>query len=90
MLHSRLQKMWNLRFKTRETNQALYSQRLIDCMVTYNYNLNWDNTFRKSQKEMSDPKDTTITGEDDAELMEKNEDDRIQPHNWDTDSSDED
>ena len=28
MLHSRLQKMWNLRFETKETNQALYFQRL--------------------------------------------------------------
>ena len=60
MLHSRLQKMWNLRFKTRETNQALYSQRLIDCMVTYNYKLNWDNTLRRSQKASSNPKDTDI------------------------------
>ena len=57
MLHSRLQKMWDLRFKTRETNQALYSQRLIDCMVTYNYNLKWDEAIRKSQNESSGFKD---------------------------------
>ena len=38
MLHSRLQKVWDLRFKTRAEN-PLFSQRLVDCMVTYNYNI---------------------------------------------------
>ena len=92
MLHLRLQKMWNLGFKTRETNQELYSQRLIDCMVTYNYNLNWDDAIRESQKELSSL-GNTMTTHDEAELMENintKEDDRIQPHNWDIDISDED
>ena len=84
--------MWNLRFKTRETNQALYSQRLIDCMVTSNYNLNWDDAIRESQKELSGL-GNTMTTHDEAELMgniNTKEDDKIQPHNWDTDISDED
>ena len=66
MLHSRLQKMWNLRFKTRETNQALYSQRLIDCMVTYNYNLNWDDAICESQKESSSS-ENTVTPHDEVD-----------------------
>ena len=85
-------KMWNLRFKTRETNQALYSQRLIDCMVTYNYNLNWDDVIRGSQKESSSS-ENTVTPHDEVELMDNinsEDDDRIQPHNWDTDNSDDD
>ena len=35
MLHSRLQIIWDLRFKTIAEN-PLYLQRLIDCVVTYN------------------------------------------------------
>ena len=92
MLHSRLQNMWNLRFKTRETNQAIYSQRLIDCMVTYNYNLNWDDAISESQKELSSL-GNTLTTHDEAELMENintKEDDRIHLHNWYTDNSDKD
>ena len=41
MLHSRLQRVWDLRFKTRSEN-PLYPQRIVDCMVTYNYNLEWN------------------------------------------------
>ena len=33
MLHSRLQRVWDLHFKTR-TENPLYPQHLIDCMVT--------------------------------------------------------
>ena len=64
MLYSRLQKMWNLRLKTRETTQALYSQRLIDCMVTYNDNLNWDNAIRESLKELVSLESTMIDHDD--------------------------
>ena len=55
-------------------------------MVTYNYNLNWDDDIRESQKELSSL-GNTITTHDEAELMENisnKEDDRIKPHNWDT------
>ncbi len=37
MLHSRMQNLWELRFKTNAEHE-LYPQRLVDCMVTYNYN----------------------------------------------------
>ena len=47
MLHSRLQRVWDLRFKTRADN-SLYPQRLVDCMVTYSYNLKWDKAVRSS------------------------------------------
>ena len=48
MLHSRMQNLWELRFKTKVEND-LYPQRLVDCMVTYNYNLRWDDAERQSQ-----------------------------------------
>ena len=38
MLHSWIQKVWDLRFKTKAEN-SIFPQRLVDCMVTYNYNL---------------------------------------------------
>ena len=41
MLHSRMKNLRELRFKTKVEND-LYPQRLVDCMVTYNYNLRWD------------------------------------------------
>ena len=56
--------MWNLRLKTRETTQALYSQRLIDCMVTYHDNLNWDNAIRESLKELVSLESTMIDHDD--------------------------
>ena len=35
MLHSRMQNLWELRFKT-NVEHELYPQRLVDCMVTNN------------------------------------------------------
>ena len=61
-------------------------------MVTYSYNLNWDDAIRESQKESSSS-ENTVTPHDEVELMDNintEEDDRIQPHNWDTDNSDDD
>ena len=51
MLHSRLQRVWDLRFKTRADN-SLYPQRLVDCMVTYNYNLKWDRVVRSNTENL--------------------------------------
>ena len=87
ILHSRLQKMWNLRFNTRETNQAPCSQR-----PTYNYYRNWDYAIRESLKELVSLQNTMID-HDEAKLMKTiytEENDRIQPHNWDTEISGED
>ncbi|EER07242.1 hypothetical protein Pmar_PMAR020401 [Perkinsus marinus ATCC 50983] len=44
-LHARLQRVWNLRFKVNPENEA-FSERLVDCMVSYNWNLQWDGATR--------------------------------------------
>ena len=65
---------------------------IIDRMVTYNYNLNLHDAICESLKE-SVSLENTLIDHDDAELMETintGEDDRIQPHNWDTEYSDQD
>ena len=61
--------MWNLRFKTRETNQALYSQHLIDCMLSFNFNPNCDDAILESLKELVSLENTMIE-HDEAQLME--------------------
>ncbi|KAF4740986.1 hypothetical protein FOZ63_017846, partial [Perkinsus olseni] len=45
-LHARLQRVWNLRFKVNPDN-SLFPDRLVDCMVSYNWNLQWDEAGRK-------------------------------------------
>ena len=50
MLHSRMQNLWDLRFNTKLEHE-LYPQRLVDCMVTNNYNLRWDNAERLSKEQ---------------------------------------
>ena len=81
MLHSRLQKVWDLRFKTRAEN-PLFSQRLVDCMVTYNYNLNWDRAQRSLENTDGEANNTQ---EFESESNEHDEE-RIELHNWLTDS----
>ena len=49
MLHSRVQKVWDLRFKTKAEN-SIFPQRLVDRMVTYNNNLKWDKAIRSEEK----------------------------------------
>ncbi|KAF4745359.1 hypothetical protein FOZ62_032082, partial [Perkinsus olseni] len=44
-LHSRVQRLWNLRFKV-DTENSRFADRLVDCMVTYNWNLDWDGASR--------------------------------------------
>ena len=39
---------------TRETNQPLYYEHLIDCMETYNYNLNREDVIRELEKAFSE------------------------------------
>ena len=76
----------DIKIEDKRTNQALYSQRLIDCMATYNYDLNWGDAIRKWINELVSLENTMIS-HDEAELMETintEEEDRIQPHNWET------
>ncbi|KAF4671537.1 hypothetical protein FOL47_001461 [Perkinsus chesapeaki] len=40
-LHSRVQRLWDLRFKVARDNST-FGSRLVDCMVTYNWNIDWD------------------------------------------------
>ncbi|KAF4684707.1 hypothetical protein FOZ60_007394 [Perkinsus olseni] len=54
-LHARLQRVWNQLFKVNADNE-LFSQRLIDCMVTYNWNLQWDEAQRSMGGMKSYPK----------------------------------
>ena len=81
MLHSRMQNLWELRFKT-EVEKDLYPQRLVDCMVTYNYNLRWDDAERLSQGQGNISTDACrdSRGEDSDVNVE-----RVELHNWDTD-----
>ncbi|KAF4686781.1 hypothetical protein FOZ60_004793 [Perkinsus olseni] len=44
-LHSRVQRLWNLRFNV-DTENSRFADRLVDCMVTYNWNLDWDGASR--------------------------------------------
>ena len=81
MLHSRLQRVWDLRFKTRADN-SLYPQRLVDCMVTYNYNLKWDKAVRSSTGELE--KDIEEIEIDNESI--KVDEERVELHNWITDS----
>ena len=81
MLHSRLQRVWDLRFKTRADN-SLYPQRLVDCMVTYNYNLKWDRAVRSSAEELEKDIQEIDINNDSIELDEE----RVELHNWITDS----
>ena len=57
-------------------------------MVTYNSNLNWYEYLRDLQNELTSSRDIPIQGpHDGVELVEYiiiEEDERIQPHNWDT------
>ena len=45
--------MWDLGFKTKAEN-SIFPQRLVDCMVTYNYNLKWDKATRSVVKTEED------------------------------------
>ena len=81
MLHSRLQRVWDLRFKTGVEN-PLYPQCLIVCMVTYNFNLKWDRALRSGTENLE--KDIEEIDIDD-ELIEDDEE-RVKLHNWLTDS----
>ena len=47
MLHSRIHQEWNLRFKTGRDN-PVNPQRLVDCIVTYSGNLQWDKATRST------------------------------------------
>ena len=79
MLHSRIQNLWDLRFKTKLEHE-LYPQRLVDCMVTYNYNLRWDNAERLSKEQGNILADTCSDCHDEESDIE-----RVELHNWDTD-----
>ncbi|KAF4702175.1 hypothetical protein FOZ63_014459, partial [Perkinsus olseni] len=46
-LHARLQRVWNLRFKANPDNEV-FRERLVDCVVSYNWNLQWDEASRVS------------------------------------------
>ena len=75
MLHSRIQQVWNLRFKTGRDN-PVYPQRLVDCIVTYNYNLQWDKVTRLTTKvKLGNNKE----GENDED---SDDEERLVPHNW--------
>ncbi|KAF4683867.1 hypothetical protein FOZ60_008529 [Perkinsus olseni] len=58
-LHARVQRVWNQLFKVNADNE-LFSQRLIDCMVTYNWNLQWD----EAQRSMGGMKSCEAEGSD--------------------------
>ena len=60
----------------------LFSQRLVDCMVTNNYNLNWDRTQRSLE---NTDEEANNTQEFESESNEHDEE-RIELHNWLTDS----
>ena len=79
MLHSRIQQVWNLRFKAGRDN-PVYPQRLVDCIVTYNYNLQWGKVTRLTTKvELGNNKE----GENDED---SDDEEGLVPHNWETES----
>ncbi|KAI6660182.1 hypothetical protein LOD99_10493 [Oopsacas minuta] len=51
MLHSRLQRVRDPRFKARAEN-PIFSQRLVDWMATYNYNMDWDRALRSNTENL--------------------------------------
>ena len=61
-----------------ESRNLVYPQRLIDCMVTYNFNLKWDRA-RRSETENLEKDSVEIDIED--ELIEDDEE-RVELHNW--------
>ena len=79
MLHSRIHQVWNLRFKTR-SDHPIYPQRLVDCIVTYNYNLQWDKATRSTTNIESS---NNTEGESDED---RDNEERLVPHSWETDS----
>ena len=73
--------MWDVRFKTRSEN-PLYPQRIVDCIVTKNYYLEWDRAMRsKPENPVKGIQEIDI----DEQLIEDNEE-RVELHNWLTDS----
>ena len=47
-----MQNLWELRFKTK-VEHDIYTHRLVDCVVTYNYNLRWNDAERLSKEQGS-------------------------------------
>ena len=62
--------------------QRIFPQRLIECMVTYDFNLKWDRALRSDTENLE--KDIEEIDIDD-ELIEDDEE-RVELHNWLTDS----
>ena len=79
MLYSRIHKVWNLRFKT-GSDRPIYPQRLVDCILTYNYNLQWDKATRSTTNIESS---NNTEGESDED---RDNEERLVPPNWETDS----
>ncbi|EER11486.1 hypothetical protein Pmar_PMAR015675 [Perkinsus marinus ATCC 50983] len=48
-LHSRVQRLWDLRFKVNPDNSK-FPNRLVDCTVTYNWNIDWDHASRDDSR----------------------------------------
>ena len=80
MLHSRMQNLWELRFKT-NVEHELYPQRLVDCMVTYNCNLRWEDA-EWLYKEQGNRFTDSCRDCHDEESYDNIE--RVKLHNWDT------
>ena len=78
MLHSRIHQVWNLRFKTGRDNPS-YPLSLVDCIVTYNYNLQRNKATRSTTNiELSN----NTEGESDED---RDNEVKLVPHNWETD-----
>ena len=79
-----MQNLWELRFKTKVEHDS-YPERLVDCVVTYNYNLGWDDAERLSKiRGVCSLMRVESHGEDSDDNVE-----REKLHNWDTDEESE-
>ena len=81
MLHARMQNLREFRFKT-IVEHELHPQRLVDCIVTYNFNLRWDDSERLAKKQVYRFTDLCRDCHDE-ESYDNIE--RVELHNWDTD-----
>ena len=81
MLHSRLQRVCDLRFGMRSEN-PICPKLIFDCMVTYNYNLEWYRAIRSNPENLLNKIQKIDINE---ELIEDDKE-RVKLHNWLTDS----
>ncbi|EER20580.1 hypothetical protein Pmar_PMAR001561 [Perkinsus marinus ATCC 50983] len=69
-LHARLQRVWDLRFKVDPKNK-IFPDRLMDCMVSYNWNLKWDEAERMGEVGDDDSQICSLESDSETDGVEK-------------------